>query len=265
MTDIAKQDPATILEMVVVGGDLSKLAPAQRLAYYDQVCKSLGLNPLTKPFQYLTLNGRMVLYATRDCTDQLRKLHRVNVRITSRERMDDVYVVTALASLPDGRTDESIGAVNIGNLKGDPLANAIMKSETKAKRRATLSIVGLGWLDETEIETVPDARIVNEATGEITAPEQPAVTTAVPPPPATARSFYTCSQCHTTIQAYKKRDGSLLSAKSIAESSVEQFHAQLCLDCARKVKAGTLVLDMPGEGDADDEGDMAIEEARAEA
>jgi hypothetical protein len=30
-----------------------------------------------------------------------------------------------------------------------------MKAETKAKRRVTLSIAGLGWLDETELETMP--------------------------------------------------------------------------------------------------------------
>ena len=30
-----------------------------------------------------------------------------------------------------------------------------MKAETKAKRRVTLSIAGLGWLDETELETIP--------------------------------------------------------------------------------------------------------------
>jgi hypothetical protein len=38
------------------------------------------------------------------------------------------------------------------------LANALMKAETKAKRRVTLSIAGLGWLDETELETIPQAR-----------------------------------------------------------------------------------------------------------
>jgi hypothetical protein len=43
----------------------------------------------------------------------------------------------------------------VGNLKGDALANALMKAETKAKRRVTLSIAGLGWLDETELETIP--------------------------------------------------------------------------------------------------------------
>ena len=36
-------------------------------------------------------------------------------------------------------------------LKGEVRANAILKAVTKAKRRATLSICGLGWLDESEV------------------------------------------------------------------------------------------------------------------
>jgi hypothetical protein len=48
-------------------------------------------------------------------------------------------------------------------LKGDALANALMKAETKAKRRVTLSLAGLGWLDETEIASIPDVRIGEDA------------------------------------------------------------------------------------------------------
>ena len=160
---------AAMLEKVVVGGNLTDLTPAQRLDYYKNVTGSLGLNPLTKPFQYITLNGKLTLYATRDCTDQLRKLHNVNINIVSRDRIEDVYAVTARATLPNGRVDESIGAVSIANLKGDNLANALMKAETKAKRRVTLSIVGLGMLDESEIETVRSAAPVHVdmETGEI--------------------------------------------------------------------------------------------------
>lgn len=156
------------LEAVIVGGDLKSLTPQERVGYYNQVCTSLGLNPLTKPFSYITLNGKLTLYANRDCTDQLRELQNVSVTIPSRETIGGVYVVTAKATLTSGRTDESIGAVTIEGLKGDALANAFMKAETKAKRRVTLSIVGLGWLDETEIETIPDARpaVISE-TGEI--------------------------------------------------------------------------------------------------
>ena len=146
-----------IMESVIVRGDLALLQPEERARYYSTVCSSVGLNPLTKPFEYITLNGKLTLYARKDATDQLRSLRGVSVTIVSRERVDDVYVVTARATMPDGRVDESIGAVFLGKVTGEALANALMKTETKAKRRVTLSICGLGMLDETEVETIPAA------------------------------------------------------------------------------------------------------------
>jgi hypothetical protein len=83
-------------------------------------------------------------------------LRGVSVQITSREHINDLYIVTARASLPDGRCDEEIGAVPIKGLSGDALANALMKASTKAKRRVTLSICGLGFLDESELETIQE-------------------------------------------------------------------------------------------------------------
>ncbi len=161
-------DPAALMEQVVIQGDLSKLSTADRWAYYQRVCQSLGLNPLTKPFEYISLGGKLTLYARRDCTDQLRALRKISVAIVSREKLDTVYVVTARATGPDGRSDESIGAVALATeaggtwkpLQGEALANAMMRAETKSKRRVTLSLSGLGWLDETEVETIPDARVV---------------------------------------------------------------------------------------------------------
>jgi hypothetical protein len=147
-----------VIETVVIGGDLSPLSAGHRAEYYGAVCRSLGLNPLTKPFEYLTLNGKLQLYALRDCADQLRRLHGIGISITNRESMSDIYIVTARAKDRQGREDESTGAVTVGDLKGDALANALMKAETKAKRRVTLSIAGLGWLDETELETIPQLR-----------------------------------------------------------------------------------------------------------
>lgn len=140
------------IEAVLIQGDLSKLSASEKVSYYNRVCESLGLNPLTKPFDYIRLNGKEVLYAKRDAADQLRKIYNVSVKITERQKIDDLLVVTAQASMPDGRADESIGVLSVGNLKGEALANAYMKCETKAKRRVTLSICGLGLLDETEIE-----------------------------------------------------------------------------------------------------------------
>lgn len=163
MNSVIKNEAiAERIEQVLVGGDLSKLSADERLGYYRMVCESIGLNPLTKPFEFITLNGKLTLYARKDATDQLRNIHQTSVVIIAREVVEGCYVVTAQAKLPSGRTDESIGAVPIENLKGEAKCNAMMKAETKAKRRVTLSISGLGMLDETEIETIPGA-VVGEA------------------------------------------------------------------------------------------------------
>ena len=148
------------LDEVIVKGDLSGLTLAEKLFYYKQVCESTGLNPLTKPFEYIRLDGKEVLYATRGASEQLRQVHSISVQIVNRETIGDIYVVTARALRPDGRCDESTGAVNIKGAGGDNLANRYMKAETKAKRRVTLSICGLGMLDETEVETIPNAKRV---------------------------------------------------------------------------------------------------------
>jgi len=173
-TTIEKADQqlsAKALENVLISGDLSKLSPADRMGYYQAVCNSLGLNPLTKPFDYITLNGRLQLYALKACTDQLREKHNISIVITNKEMVDDIYVVTAMATMPDGRTDTDDGAVSVSGLRGEAHANALMKTVTKAKRRVTLSISGLGMLDESEAETIPGARTqaVDIATGEIQA------------------------------------------------------------------------------------------------
>jgi len=168
---LAKAGIAETLEKVVVQGDLSQLTPAERVQYYRAVCESLGLNPLTRPFDYIVLNGRLTLYARKDATDQLRRIHGISVQIVSREFVEPLglYVVTARATDATGRTDEAVGAVHVQGLKGEALANAIMKAETKAKRRVTLSLVGLGWTDESEVDSIPGAQVVqvDPETGEI--------------------------------------------------------------------------------------------------
>jgi hypothetical protein len=137
---------------------MRRLTPEQKIAYYKSVCDAAGLDFRLRPFQFIVLNGREVLYADKGCAEQLRARHNINVTIVSRERIEDVYVVTARGTLPSGRSDESTGAVSIAGLRGDALCNALMKAETKAKRRVTLSLVGLGMIDESELETIPASR-----------------------------------------------------------------------------------------------------------
>jgi pyruvate/2-oxoglutarate dehydrogenase complex dihydrolipoamide acyltransferase (E2) component len=99
----------------------------------------------------VTLSGRLVLYATRGAADQLRARHGVSIEVVSNVIEDDCAVVHVRGRTPDGRTDEELGIVPISGLRGEALANARLKAITKAKRRLTLGLCGLGWLDETEI------------------------------------------------------------------------------------------------------------------
>lgn len=153
-----EQPPAgDIMESVLLKGDIAKLTPEERVAYYKGVCESVGLNPLTRPLEYITLNGKLTLYARRDAADQLRKIHGVSVEILSQRLDGGLLTVHVRAKDKTGRTDEDLGVVNIGSLRGEAAANAMLKAVTKAKRRVTLSIAGLGFLDETEVEDIPSA------------------------------------------------------------------------------------------------------------
>jgi hypothetical protein len=115
--------------------------------------------------EYIWLNGKLTLYALRACTDQLRKIYNVSVTVLDRKLMDDLLVVHVQATTPDGRKDEDFGVVPLPPaLKGEARSNQIMKGVTKAKRRVTLSITGLGFLDETEIESIPDRAKVEATT-----------------------------------------------------------------------------------------------------
>ena len=172
-TAIVKMDDST-LENVLISGDLSKLTSPQRVQYYKKVCESLGLNPFTKPFEYITLNGKLTLYAKKDATDQLRSIQGVSIDDVDIQETATQFIVKVKGHNRDNRQDVEVGVVNKSDMNGN-LANAQMKAVTKGKRRLTLSLCGLGWLDETEIETIKDAKPVTviQETGEIVDAEPP--------------------------------------------------------------------------------------------
>jgi len=148
-------DLARMVESLVMKGDISALSPEHRVRYYVQTCEGLGLNPHSQPFAFLRLNGKEVMYATRGATDQLAAMHRINREIIDGPKIVDIagqkvaYCV-AKGTHPNGRTETATATLAVT----DP-ANLYMKLETKAKRRVTLSILGLGMLDETEVDGIP--------------------------------------------------------------------------------------------------------------
>lgn len=172
-----------IIEAVVAKGNLADLTPQQRGRYYVALCQSIGLNPMTRPFEYITLDGRLTLYPRKEATDQLGRIFKVTTETVRRETIEDLHFVYVRASTPDGRCTEAVGIVPMLEEAQDARsfwskkdnkrievaakperkltlierANVYMKTETKAKRRAILSLVGLGWPDDgdrfsTEVE-----------------------------------------------------------------------------------------------------------------
>jgi len=151
---LTKDDEIYSLVSKIVSQDLGRLSEAERNNYFLKLCEYTGVNCITLPFEYIKFQGKMILYANKACAEQLRILRGISVEIKSREFVDDLYIVTARGQDKTGRYDESIGSVSVAGLRGLEKANAIMKAETKAKRRVTLSLAGLGILDESEIETM---------------------------------------------------------------------------------------------------------------
>lgn len=201
---------ARVVESLVIRGDISALSPEERSRFYVQMCESLGLNPASNPFAILRLNGKEILYPTRGATDQLAAIHKLNREIVDGPRVIDlagtkmVYCVCR-ATHPNGRIETAVATVPLA----DPL-NALMKCETKGKRRATLSILGLGMLDECELDTIP-AHLKSPGTpievpasarggAPVDVPAEPVVDTtpAVAPPvpelPAPLAHFIVCAE-----------------------------------------------------------------------
>lgn len=154
------------LDDLLQKGDFSGLTMRERSIFTYKLAERLGLNPLTKPFDFIVLNNKLTLYANRTCSDQLRKLHNITSMVVyegplmlGQTAREDVYCVRVRLFQNDAagnaiRTEEAIGCVGLGKKVDEELGNAIMKCHTKALRRGTLAFCGLGFLDELEVESV---------------------------------------------------------------------------------------------------------------
>lgn len=156
-------------------GDVSTMKPQERAQYCWKLAESVGLNPLTKPFDIIPLGGKTVVYANRTAADQIRKIRGITSKILYHGPLvlgttlvkdkdgnqqqipnfrPDVYQVIVEMTDKEGRVETATGCVNVKDYSGEALSNQIMKCWTKAMRRGTLSMGGLGFLDELEVDTI---------------------------------------------------------------------------------------------------------------
>ena len=183
----------------VTRGDFHLLSERERSEYYVYMCERLCLDPGTRPFDWLTRKAKdeqgkwytkMILYASKSCASQLRSKRGISVVEMVRSKEDGLLIVQVKIRDKDGREEIELGAVpsvwksgsdgqrakQVRDKTGEDLANAWMAASTKAKRRATLSMHGLGLLDETEVQSM-----VSMGKGEI----KGGTKAYTPPPPPT--------------------------------------------------------------------------------
>ncbi len=161
------------------------------------------------------------MYANAKCASQLRAVYKISIKIVARERVDGLYCVTVDAYTGKGRTDAALGAINIKGLAGEALANAMMKGETKAKRRVTLSLCGLGMLDSDTAKELAEmeAKIATERAVEETA-EKVATTTERPDFEKTENELPPASSAPTDSE-YKLKSGKTLKGKSLSKVPIK--------------------------------------------
>jgi hypothetical protein len=169
--DVTIPDPESArsaLDHYLGTGDLSRLAGAQRAALYLEVCRSLAINPRTRPLDWIefydpeTKARKLTLYPNKTCTDQLAYLHRIRVRLVEEKIVGTLYKVVLEGTMPDGRQETNVAYLDLTDQQGQPLrgqryGNALMKCHTKAKRRLVLGMVGMSIPDD---DTLPKARRV---------------------------------------------------------------------------------------------------------
>jgi len=172
-SDIVRADPeqaSSALQHLLSTGDYSRLTDPQRAALYLDTCKSLGINPRTRPLDWIefydpdTKTKKLTLYPNKSCFDQLARQHQIRLRIVEEKIVGTLFKVVMEGTTPDGRFETNVAYLDLTDREGKPLrgqrlGNAYMKCHTKAKRRLVFGMVGL-MAPPIDIEDVTGSRVV---------------------------------------------------------------------------------------------------------
>jgi hypothetical protein len=143
-------------------GSIHHLDDSMKRALIVKLGNALGLNQYTMPFRiYRDIRGAEFLYATKECCAQLRHLNGISI-LSLEERIDGDFAICKVSGMnKHGRVSYEIGSVNIAILDGQDKSNGQMWAVTKAKRRLTLDLSGLGVLADVEVKDMTEVAEYN--------------------------------------------------------------------------------------------------------
>lgn len=150
-------DIKKLLGLFAANGSIRHLTNPEKRELLAKICNSLGLNQYTMPFRiYRDTKGDEFVYATKECCAQLKHIMGINITSITHVIEHGLIIATASGINKQNRMSTDMGCVFIGDLVGDNLANAIMWAVTKAKRRLTLDLAGLGVLADVETKDMSE-------------------------------------------------------------------------------------------------------------
>ncbi len=143
--------------------DLSALNEIEQNKWAIEVCEKYKMDILMCPISFIPnpKTNKIIPYLNRAGSEQLIFNHKMKVTVSDPTFVNGICIVKSTVIMPNGVINENIGCVSIDGKKGEELGNCIMKATTKAKRRAVIGAVGLGLLDELEVEDIKYTEVSN--------------------------------------------------------------------------------------------------------
>ena len=144
------------VELALMRGDLRGLTKGQIAQVVENLAQQMGVDPSLAPIDIIpTREGKLIPYINAKGAAQLRRKHGLEVVSIDlvKERAGLVVLRCTLRRASDGSLDMAFGAATWREDRPGDEAMAWMVAETRAKRRATMSAVGVfleGPSDEVE-------------------------------------------------------------------------------------------------------------------
>lgn len=164
-TELVSMTSASVKEYFR-SGNVAQLKEAEKDFVLAKLCEKYNLDPILRPFDLIDFRGVQKFYMTASATNQLANAKSLSRTVESLE-IDPVSMlakcIVKVSEPSTGRVEMSHGFISLSKfqaptkeelaskkfepkrvmLEGDDLANALLKLETKTKRRATLSFFGV--------------------------------------------------------------------------------------------------------------------------
>lgn len=169
MTTYQQKIPASVLNKFLQTGDVISFTDEQKLLIMQMLCEKYGLDPVTRPLDLIKMPqsnntpAREIVYLTANGCELIAAKWKMSFKIKEKGIDKDAGVAYFVLEgrIPEtDRSDESTAYVQCvrKNIKNEPeyffgtdMANALMKCETKARRRLIKRLTGLDYIDEDDI------------------------------------------------------------------------------------------------------------------